>query len=134
MRYSLIQAAIKITCVAVGSHWGVVGVAAGYALGPALTWPLSFWWLARSTTLPMRPLVTSAARILGLFVAVATATGLAGRAATQAPEVLALAAAVGGGALAYVLLCGIVAPLRRDLAAVSAAVRGALRRRLRVAA
>jgi PST family polysaccharide transporter len=133
MRYSLIQAAIKITCVAVGSQWGVVGVAAGYALGPALTWPLSFWWLSRSTSLPMRPLVASAARILGLFAAVATATGLAGAVVTGAPEVLALAAAVGGGTVAYVLLCGLVVPLRRDVVAVAAAVRKALVRRGAVA-
>jgi O-antigen/teichoic acid export membrane protein len=133
MQYSLIQAAIKITCVAVGSQWGVVGVAAGYALAPALTWPLSFWWLARSTSLPMRPLVASAARILALFATVAVATGLAGAAAEDAPEVVALAAAFGAGALAYLLLCGLVAPLRRDFAAVSSAVRGALRRRRGVA-
>jgi PST family polysaccharide transporter len=110
-----------------------VGVAAGYALGPALTWPLSFWWLSRSTSLPMRPLVASAARILGLFAAVATATGLAGAVVTGAPEILALAAAVGGGAAAYLLLCGLVVPLRRDLVSVAAAVRKALVRRGAVA-
>ena len=39
-RYTLISVAIKMTCIIVGSHWGVVGVAAGYGLSSTLAWPV----------------------------------------------------------------------------------------------
>ena len=60
LQYTLMSAAIRIVCVIGGSVWGVVGVAAGYALAPALAWPLSLWWLNRSTTLDVATLYRGA--------------------------------------------------------------------------
>lgn len=118
LRYSLIQATVKIACVVIGSSWGVVGVAAGYALAPLLTWPLSFWWLSRSTSLPMRPLVASAARVLGVFAVVAIASRLAAGAVPWSSPWLGLAAGVAGGGLAVALLYAVLAPVRRDVRTV----------------
>ncbi len=42
LKYTVISTSIKVVCIVVGSHWGVVGVAWGYAIAPALAWPLSF--------------------------------------------------------------------------------------------
>ena len=128
-RYSLIQAAVKIACILVGSQWGVLGVAAGYALAPALTWPLSFWWVARSTSLAVRPLVAGAVRVLLLFVGVALAGRGAGTLVQGAPDWAALAVAVVGGVLAYGLLTAAVGPMRRDLVVVRSVLRRALQRR-----
>ena len=64
LHYTFITVAIKITCILVGSHWGVIGVAWGYAVAPALAWPLSFWWLSRSSTIRVAPLFVGAGRIL----------------------------------------------------------------------
>jgi PST family polysaccharide transporter len=123
LRYSLVQASIKITCILVGSHWGVVGVAAGYALAPALSWPVSFWWLSRATSLPMRPLVASAGRVLVVLGVVTAGSGGAGRLVAEGSPWLALGAAVAGGLAAYGLTCSLVPALRRDCAVVLAVVR-----------
>lgn len=45
--YSVVARVLIITCIFAGSHWGALGVAAGYALGLALTWPLSTVWVSR---------------------------------------------------------------------------------------
>ena len=73
-RYSLVGAAIQITCILVGSQWGVVGVAFGYMLGPAITWPISIGWLSRVTVVPTRRLYLGALRVLGLVAASAAVT------------------------------------------------------------
>ena len=38
---------IKIACILIGSQWGMIGVAAGYAIAPALSWPISLFWISR---------------------------------------------------------------------------------------
>jgi PST family polysaccharide transporter len=65
-RYTVAFVPIKVVCVLAGSHWGVVGVAAGYCLSHALEWPLSLWWLSRAAAFPVRRLVTGALRFGGL--------------------------------------------------------------------
>ena len=35
-RYNLVSVAIKIACILIGSQWGMIGVAVGYAIAPAL--------------------------------------------------------------------------------------------------
>lgn len=64
MRYTMFEAAVKVTCVVVGSHWGVLGVAVGYMCAPALCWPVSIWWLSTRTRLPVRALYVGAGRVL----------------------------------------------------------------------
>lgn len=65
-RYSLVTGAIRVLCIVIGSHWGVVGVAAGLAIAPWLAWPISLLWLSRVTTVPTRALYTGALRIIGV--------------------------------------------------------------------
>lgn len=82
-RYSVAFVPIKILCVVVGSHWGVVGVAAGYALSHGLEWPVSLWWLSRSTDIDTRRLVYGALRLsslvaIGAVLGFLTVRGLAG--------------------------------------------------------
>jgi PST family polysaccharide transporter len=102
-------------------------VAAGYALAPALSWPLSFWWMSRVTTVPIRALVHSAVRILTVLVAVALAAWITGQ-ACGGTGWWSVAAAVAGGLTAFALICGCVGPMRRDAAVVVTVVRQALRR------
>jgi len=62
LRYSIVSSLLKASFVLIGSHWGVLGVAVGFAVGPSLDWPLSLWWLSRCTRLPMRRLIVGALR------------------------------------------------------------------------
>jgi PST family polysaccharide transporter len=64
--YSLIGVALRAVCILIGLPFGIVGVAAGFALSDALSWPVSIWWLSRFTPIPVRALYGGAARVLGL--------------------------------------------------------------------
>lgn len=118
MRYTLLTASIRVACIAVGSVWGVVGVAAGYALAPALAWPLSIWWLSRRTDIPARALVQGALRILGALVFSAGASALLVGALVDQPEFVRLVAAVAATIAGYGLAAAAVPAVRRDLAGV----------------
>lgn len=128
LRYTLVSAAIKIVCVVVGSNWGVVGVAAGFALAPALSWPLSLWWLSRHGAIQLWTLIGGGARTLVTFVTCGIAAYLV--AASVDPSspwaTLGIEAGVYGGLLA--LVCAVLPPLRRDVRDVLVAVRLATRR------
>ncbi len=129
VRYSLVETAVRLACIGVGSAWGVVGVAAGFALAPALTWPLSLWWLSRMAPIPLRALLAGAMRVLTVATAVAAASWGATAAGGGWSAALRLAAALAAGAGAYVLVGTAVPAFRRDLAGVLYVVRLAVRRR-----
>jgi O-antigen/teichoic acid export membrane protein/polysaccharide pyruvyl transferase WcaK-like protein len=60
--FSLITRPLLIVFVLVGSLWGVYGVAAGYSIGMALSWPFSLWWISRVSDAPARDLFLAGAR------------------------------------------------------------------------
>jgi PST family polysaccharide transporter len=114
VRYSLVSAVIRISCILVGSLGGVVGVAWGYAVAPALAWPISLWWLSRRTDLPTRALYAGAGRILGTVAVGAAATW----GATLATAPLGALVQVATGVVALVAAYGlafVVPAIRRDL-------------------
>jgi O-antigen/teichoic acid export membrane protein len=129
LRYATFEAVVRLVCILVGSVWGVTGVAAGYALSPALTWPISLWWLSRMAPIPVRALLAGALRVLVVAAGVAGGSFAGAGLADGLPAVLSLVAAVAGGAAAYCALCSAVGPLRRDLGAVVDVARLAARRR-----
>jgi PST family polysaccharide transporter len=129
VRYASFEAAVRLACILVGSSWGVEGVAAGYALSPALTWPISLWWLSRFAPMPVRQLLGGALRVLVVCAGVAGSSFAGAHALADAPAALALAGAGAAALLAYAVLCSVVAPLRRDLQSVVQVVRLAVRRR-----
>ena len=48
LRYSLVFFCSHLIAFVIGLHWGIVGVAAGYAISTALVEPLYFWLTARA--------------------------------------------------------------------------------------
>lgn len=131
VQYSFVSSAIRIACILIGSNWGIVGVAAGYAIAPALAWPLSLAWLSRWTDIPTKALYLGALRIIGLAGAVGAASWGATLPFAGQPAWLALAAAC-LAALATVILVALVIPMfRRDALGVIDIARRALGRQSR---
>ena len=126
--YSLISLAIKIVCVLVGSRWGILGVAGGYAVAPALSWPISLWWLSRVTPLPLRALWLGAMRISGCAVVGGAGCYGAVAATSQLSAIWQLVAGLVSLVLSYGLLALIVPRIRRDFREVAAIGRKALHR------
>jgi len=123
LRYSLVSALIKVLCIVLGSNWGVIGIAAGYAAAPALSWPISIWWLSRRTTLPTRRLYAGALRVLALVTAATGAAGLTSWALGTAGSVPRLAGALLAAGAVYALAGLVIPPIRRDLAGVVTIIR-----------
>jgi len=133
LRYTLLSSAIKVICIVAGSQWGVVGVAAGYALAPALSWPISFWWLSRHTVLPLRRLYAGAGRILALTSIAALAAGAVAFWLRDGGAWLQLAGAVVAVVAVHALAATILRPIRRDVRVVLRIIRMIPARRSRAA-
>ncbi len=128
MQYTMLTSLIKILCVVAGSHWGVIGVAWGYALSHAVEWPISLWWLSRITPMPTRDLVGGALRALGIFAVVAAAA-LAGSSVTSGMDPLwSLATGLAAGLIAVGALL-LVPGVRRDAQDIAQAIRSAVAHR-----
>lgn len=97
-RFTLLTTGIKIACIIGGSFFGFVGVAAGFAVAPMISWPLSLFWLSRLTPIPVRALYAGAFRILGVVVAVAGVSFWSSVATGALPAWQSLLAGVAAGA------------------------------------
>ena len=122
LHYTFLTVAIKMTCILVGSIWGLYGVAWGYALAPALAWPLSFWWLSRSSTISVSGLFAGAGRILVLVMVIAGGTYAACEATADSGRWWQLGAAILAAAVSYGVAL-LVPAFRRDVAGVLQIVR-----------
>ncbi len=115
LRYTFISVAIKVAAILIGSQWGVLGVAWGYAIAPAVSWPVSFWWLSRSSTIHVAPLLLGGLRIVGLSAVVALAGWTACHLSAAEGRWWQLLAGGLAAVLAYALGVGLIPRFRRDL-------------------
>lgn len=128
LRYTFVTAGIKIVCVAVGSLFGLVGVAVGFAIHPAIAWPISLAWLSRVTPMPTRRLYGGALRVFAAALLAGAGAYAAGRLVAH----LGVWAEVGAGALGGLLLAAVplLLPIyRRDAQLLMSFVRLMVRRR-----
>lgn len=123
LRYSLVSAAIKIVCIGIGSFGGVLGIAIAYAIAPAISWPISLWWLSRHTEVPTARLYAGAARILTLAALAAGASGGAAWLCGSLPDLVQVAAALLAAVAVYAAGALLIPAVRRDLTGVLDAAR-----------
>lgn len=126
LNYTFISTGIRVVCVLIGVQYGLIGVAAAMATAPMIAWPLSFWWLSRRASIPIRQLWLGGLRIM-IFCAMVLAACLAVEFGTAGlPDLVRLllgvltAAAVGG------LLVAVIPVYRRDIGGVVTTVRDTL--------
>jgi PST family polysaccharide transporter len=130
-RYNLVSVAIKVACVLIGSQWGLLGVAVGYAVAPALSWPISLFWISR--VLPGVPTRTLAWGIVRMSLLAGWGALLA-YAAAAAAEPWGLVAQVAGallGTLGAYALAALLPVVRRDLGELQTMLRLVQRERHR---
>lgn len=130
VQYSFVSSAIRIVCILVGSNWGIVGVAAGYAIAPALAWPLSLAWLSRWTDIPTKALYLGALRIIALAGVVGIAAWGATLPLVGQPAWMALTAACIAAVVAALVVVALIPRFRLDALGVIDIGRRALDRRL----
>lgn len=118
LRFTVATALLRLVCVLAGSSWGVVGVAAGYALAAFVEWPLSLWWLSRITSFPGRTLAGGATRILACAAPAGAAAWLVCLAADELPAAVQLVLAGLAGLVAVAVPAAVSRSVRDDLAGV----------------
>ncbi len=129
-RYTWISVGLKILCITIGASWGIVGVAAGYALATTLSWPISLWWLSRTTPVPVRRLVQGVLRMSGLAGVGIVAGWTTVMALSSQGHVVQVLADIVVTAGVYALGALLFASVRRDMHEV-AEVAGMMLRRAR---
>lgn len=103
-RYSMVSLAIRVGCIGAGSFFGLVGVAVGVAVAPAIAWPLSLAWLSRITPIPTRQLYAGAVRIFAVAAAAGAASWLVAEATAAGWPALLAGCAVGTAAATVFLV------------------------------
>ncbi|GIG22673.1 lipopolysaccharide biosynthesis protein [Cellulomonas chitinilytica] len=68
LRFVLSTRPLIIVAVLVGSHWGVIGVAAGYAAATTVVWPTGLLWVTRAVGAPGRALFANGLRAVAGYV------------------------------------------------------------------
>lgn len=117
LHFSFVSTGIRVSFVVAGSFFGVMGVAWAMALSPLVSWPLSFWWLARSARMPVRSLVTGGFRIIAFASVVGLVSATVEAATPDLPALLRLLLVLLATAATYVAL-SLVPVFRRDLRGV----------------
>jgi PST family polysaccharide transporter len=128
LRYTLVSLLISAVCIGVGSRWGVVGVAAGYAAASLVEWPLSLWWLSGVTVVPVRDLMRGALRVSGCAAVAGTVCFAVVQLTAAWPSPARIAAGAVGG-LAVYAAAALVPAVRDDLVEVREFGRAMLTRR-----
>lgn len=126
LKYSFIQAAVRVVLVLAGSTVGVVGVAAGYAAAPVIGVGLSYWWLGRYVDLPLRALYAGAARSTAVTLVAGAATAGVAWWAADLPAVLTLLLCMLAGVATAGLVAALWPQVRTDLRGTVQVVRSAL--------
>lgn len=106
LSYNLVSKPLAIASIFVGSQFGVLGVAWGYAAAMAFSWPLNLFWLSKTGKLPARRFFANGCRILFAGVCGAGVSSVVYGAVDPGSTIVGIAAGVitGSGAMVLVLL------------------------------
>lgn len=97
LRYNLISKPLAVVCIALGAMFGIEGVAWGYVIAMALSWPLNLIWLAHTASLRSSEFAKNGLMILLAAAVAGTVTvAISGTIATSAPIISLLSSATIG--------------------------------------
>lgn len=114
-KYNMISVLIKVVCLLVGVRWGVAGVATGYLIATAVSWPLSLLWINKSISgVPIRGLTLNFVRMAALAGAGAGAAFTLSTLTESAGPWVSAAAAVAGTIAVYGIAM-LIPSVRRDM-------------------
>lgn len=128
LTYTFISTGIRVTCVLIGSSFGLLGVAAAMAIAPMIAWPLSFWWLSLRAAIPVRRLWMGGVRVMAFSALILVACRTVAMGASGLSVWIQLALEIMAAAATYVALAVVVPAFRHDVTSVLTTVRVALRR------
>jgi PST family polysaccharide transporter len=114
LTYSVVARVLIIACIFGGSQWGALGVAAGYASGLALIWPLSTVWVSRVGKAPGAAMFNNGLRAILGYGVCALVSWAAARQWAHTP-VMELVIGAPAILLAFGVVCLLWPAFRRDV-------------------
>lgn len=130
LHYNLVSKPLAIVCIAIGSQFGIEGVACGYALAMAISWPLNLIWLTRTAGLDFWLFLGNGVRVLLAGCACAAGSFAAGAALQGTPAWVTVIGGVTVGTAAMALAT-ISSPQAREILRESLGLAKALTARRR---
>lgn len=128
VRLAVITAAVRVTCILLGSIFGPYGIVAGNAVGALVMWPFNFWLCGRITPIPASRLMAQSAFAVSVTALATTASWAAGHWALPLFGTLGSAAVAGlVMTISMAALIALLPALRRDLVEVWTTVQSARR-------
>ena len=115
LQSDMISKPLVIVCVAIGSAFGVVGIAVGYSIGMALAWPVSTVWLGRATGVPVRRFFANGVLLITAGAAGALTAVFVTALTSVASGGLAIAAGAAACSIMILLPLSLVPDARRNL-------------------
>ena len=67
--YNLVTKPLSMVAAVIGSSWGIEGIAWGYLVGLALSWPVNLLWLTRTAGFRGMRFLVNGSRVLGTAIA-----------------------------------------------------------------
>ena len=117
--YALVTRPVLAVIIVIGSTWGLLGVAVGYAVGVALAWPVALVWIARTSDAPAGRMFRNGLRTGLVFSAASPLPSLSTVALPDDAHALRLVVGVVAVLGATALAALVWPPFRRDLAAIA---------------
>lgn len=104
LHYNLVSKPVAVTAILIGSSYGIVGVAWGYTIAMAISWPLNLLWLSRTGGLRATRFAKNGAVLLFAGAVCAAFAHLASVSVRDQSETLALVAGGLAGTAAMVVI------------------------------
>ncbi|KRA25699.1 hypothetical protein ASD65_15660 [Microbacterium sp. Root61] len=115
---NLVSAPVLVGCIALGSIWGVEGVAWGFAAGTALSWFIGLIWYSKAADAPGWRMLTSALIVFLANLVPAAAGTWAVTASDHLPLFVQLVIGIVTYGITWGVLTWLVPPFRKDLRTV----------------
>lgn len=127
LQYNLVSKPIAVASVAAGSTWGLEGIAWGYVVGLAISWPINLIWLSRTAGFTGTRFFKNGLRILVTGAMTYGTAFLVFGAQLQERSWTAVALAGVCAALIFMVLVAVLPEGRRDLARMITVARDIVR-------
>jgi O-antigen/teichoic acid export membrane protein len=104
LRFTLFSAFVRLLFLTLGTSFGPIGVAGGFAIAQCLLWPVSLWWIGRVSGLATGAMIVTALRCVLVCAVPSVATWTAVSAMNGWPSSISVPFAVGVHLIVFALL------------------------------
>ncbi|MBT2519649.1 lipopolysaccharide biosynthesis protein [Arthrobacter sp. ISL-28] len=122
LRFTIFSGVVRLVALLVGSSFGPVGVAVGFAAAHLFVWPVSLWWVGRVSQLATGAMILAALRAITVCAAGTFATWIVVLLVNGLPSTLVVLFAAAAQVIGLAILA-LVPAVRRDYGEIFETIR-----------